>query len=265
MCNIITKETCTQCQKFVNIGQAITECHNCNTVFHTKCIKPSNLQFDINCVPICNSCSESCIPRYNPFISWSKIDGDKPYNDECGSDIIQISKILNSCTSYTIESLNKAIKSQVITDDNTAQSLQMSSFFMNIDGNFTNFNHFQTILKGIHHDFLAIGLAETNTSPDTSALYSLSNYTSFYQQTRSDKKSGTGVALYIHESLNATQVSELSHCNTNIESLVVKITTNDKPLYIGVIYRPNDGNALEFCEQFQHMLEQLPKERTFIM
>ena len=267
MCNLIAKETCTQCHKYINVGQPITECHNCNIVFHTKCITSCNLTYNINGLPICNSCNESCIPRYNPFISFSEIDSDKPFNNHCGNDFIQMSKMLNSCMSYTIDSLNKAIKSQFNEPDDTAfqSSMSLSSIFLNIDGNFTNFNHFQAILKGIQHEFLAIGLAETNTNPNTSSLYSLPNYTPFYQKTRCDKKSGTGVALCIHDSLNATKIDDLSHCNTNIESLVVKITTTDKPLYFGVIYRPNDGNKLEFCEQFQNILEHLPKERTFIM
>ena len=127
------------------------------------------------------------------------------------------------------------------------------------------FNHFQAIIQGIQHEFMAIGLAETNTSPDTSSLYTLPNHTPFYQKTRSGKKSGTGVALYIHNSLNATKIAEVSHCTTNIESLIVKITTTDKPIYFGVVYRPNDGDKLAFCEQFQLILEHLPSERTFIM
>ena len=182
MCIPIPKETCAQCNKFINVGQSITECHGCNKVFHTKCSKQSNLVllYDINGVAFCISCEKTQTPRYNPFSNWSSIDSDKPYNDHCGNDVMKISKMLNNCMSYTTESLNHAIKSQINSDSN--KSLTVSSLFMNIDGNFTNFNHFQAIIQGIQHEFMAIGLAETNTSPDTSSLYTLPNHTPFYQK-----------------------------------------------------------------------------------
>ena len=67
----------------------------------------------------------------------------------------------------------------------------LSSFFLNIDGNSTNFNHLLVILKSISYKFKAIGLAETNTSPQESKPFSIPEYVAHYQDTREGKKSGT--------------------------------------------------------------------------
>ena len=38
----LRKEKCGYCHKNINIGQPISECHDCNSVIHTKCYKMSN-------------------------------------------------------------------------------------------------------------------------------------------------------------------------------------------------------------------------------
>ena len=153
----------------------------------------------------CSACHYKLIPRYNPFSTWSGTDTDKNYETDCGNDAMQISTILNNCKAYSIKSLNSKIDTALDTTKNI-----LSSFFLNIDGNSTNFDHLLVILEGISHKFKAIGLAETNTDPNSSKTFSIPNYKSYYQYTREGKKKGTGVALYIHDSLNVTLVSLIS-------------------------------------------------------
>ena len=52
--------------------------------------------------------------------------------------------------------------------------------------------------------------------------------------------------MYVHESLNCTKVDEISICSIDIESLIVKVTNTDNPIYLGVVYRPNDGSITNF-------------------
>ena len=141
----------------------------------------------------------------------------------------------------------------------------LSSFFLNIDGNFTNFDHLLAILKSIKHDFKAIGLAETNTDIEASSPFQIPNYIPFYQKTREGKKSGSGVCLYIHKSLTAVTVPEMSLCTTDIESLILKTTNTDNPLYFGVVYRPNDGDISNFYKELSEIFEHLPKKGVYIM
>ena len=61
---------------------------------------------------------------------------------------------------------------------------------------------------------MVLGLAETNCTSDNKNLYNIPNFTSFYQDVRQvngvNKKKGTGVALYVHNSLNAVLDTENS-------------------------------------------------------
>ena len=183
---------------------------------------------------------------------------------DCGSDAIHISNILNNCMPHTLESLNDTLNKPNMLELSEKNNL-LSSFFLNVDGNSTNFNHLLAILKGINHSFSAIGVAETNTGPNSCSPYCIPNYTPFYQNTREGKQSGTGVALYIHNTFNATIIPEVSQCSTNIESLVIKVTNTEHPVYFGVVYRPNDGDKSLFYDELQQILDFLPDKGTFLM
>ena len=260
----IPKEPCVCCDKPLNIGQSIAECEYCDSVIHSCCFSKSKFVL-INEKWACKKCEPKVLCRYNPFNDWvgNENESEKHYNDDCGSDMSKLSSILNSCQSYTIKEFNSTIHD--ITKSNDKCSFQLSSYFLNIDGVFTNFDQNLVILKGINHTFSAIGLAETNIGPNESAAYIIPGYTAFYQNARDGKQSGTGVAIYIHESLNATIVNELSQCSTDIESIIVKVTNLEKPTYFGTIYRPHDSDKSSFYNHLSTIFETLPKHQTFLM
>ena len=240
------------------------ECEYCCTMIHSKCTNKANFS-QINQKWACKICQTSVEPRYLPFDKWIGDDSDKHCSDnnDCADNIPIISQIHNNCKSYTSDSLNEAL-SAIIDDKNKIKSL-LSSFFLNIDGNNTNFDFLLAILKGITHKFSAIGLAETNTCPETAAPYIIPGYQSFYQNTRQDKSSGTGVALYLHESLNGTIVQNLSLCTTDIETVVVEVSNLKKPVYFGVVYRPHDANMETFYQKLEDIFNAVPKSGSYIM
>ena len=75
----------------------------------------------------------------------------------------------------------------------------LSTMFLNIDGNLTNFYRLSTELNCFKHKFTAIGLAETNNQSQASSMYKIPHYNELYQEPRKGKQTGTGVALYIHD------------------------------------------------------------------
>ena len=245
----LSKEKCGCCDKFINIGQFILECEQCTSVIHAKCYKPS----EYKCVDnmwLCPLCSKNHMQRYNPFNAllsnhMNKVPSNgKSYDDESPdvTDITQnVSNILNACKSYS----KKEIKSMISDISSEGNSL-FSSYFMNIDGNNTNFDEFSIELHELEHAFSIIGLVETNCNPCHKNLYQLPGYTSFYQDKIQNKKKGTGVAVYVHESLNAIFDHEHSIINEHIEAIFVSITNMQKPLKIGVVYRPPSGNITKF-------------------
>ena len=164
---------------------------------------------------------------------------------------------MENCTSYTVDDLNK------IDDTNFKNNL--STFFLNIDGNQSNFDSLTVELHRYKHKFSIIGIAETNCDSSQSNVYHMPNYNSFYQDTQPGKKKGSGVALYIHKSLTATVNNKLSQTTPNLETLFITISHDKHPITIGVLYRPPNGNLSEALSELSKILEQVPKKFAYIM
>ena len=120
-------------------------------------------------------------------------------------------------------------------------------------------------MEQFKHTFSIIGLAETNTDSSTSSLYTIPNFNSFYQDTQPNKKKGTGVALYIHKSLNATINDNLSQITPNLETLFVTISNNNSPVTVGVLYRPPSGDLQKALDEISNLLDNAAKSSVYIM
>jgi len=201
-------------------------------------------------------------------------DSDKFYDRDCdGEDetILQICEILNSCKSYAVDEFNQVIQQLVPSLSANSQSKptthQFSSYFINIDGNTTNFDNLLVELKRINHKFSVIGIAETNTDKPLQGLFQIPGYNCFYQTTIEGKAKGTGVALYVADFLNAEEIDSFGLCTPDIESIFVRIShpLSDKTFISGVIYRPPSGNFHNFIKEFDHMCTLLPKSGVRIM
>ena len=267
------KEVCEPCSRPINIGHPILECQTCQKAIHTKCYKLAGF-CAANSLWVCKSCSSKITPRYNPFEQMINHDSDKFYDDEGASEnetIKQISDILNNCQSYTTKKLNKAIEKLKPSDQEKSPKhpsfTQFSSYFINIDGNTTNFNTLLTELKRVNHKFSVIGIGETNTEQPLQGLYQIPGYKGFYQNTVKNKAKGTGVALYVADNLNAEIIESLGHCNADIESLFVRITppSGSKTITCGVIYRPPSGNFQNFVDKYDHLCTLLPSSGVRLM
>jgi hypothetical protein len=252
MMTVLAKEVCSHCLKHINIGQSIVECYVCNRVIHTKCYKLSNFESIENDF-YCANCKCSAIKKYNPFKSLNS--DDDSYNID--NETQKMSNILESCNSYSVHDINESCL------DNLKK--YMSLFFLNIDGNKSNFDSFTAELERYKHKFPIIGLAETNTDVDVSQVFQISDYNAFYQNTQPGKKKGTGVALYINHSLNVTTIEKASVVTPNLETLFVTISNTQNPITVGVIYRPPNGNDVEALCELSNILQSLPKKKVYIM
>ena len=265
----LTREVCECCRRFIYIGQSIAECRLCNAVIHTRCFKKSDFKFE-NGFGYCYNCYVFKFePRYNPYkTSISKfsvpINDENCYNEELIDfiDTIQIiSNTLDNCKSF--KSMDEANKSTIFSNVNKDK---FSAMFLNIDGNKSNFDEFAVLLQQLKHTFSVFGLAETNTIPEHKNLYQIEGYNSYYQEPKPGKCKGTGVALYIHNSLNTTRNNVFSVCSENLETLFVDANLGENTeLHIGVLYRPPDGNDIEFLDELKNLLEILPSKNVFIM
>ena len=253
------KEVCEPCSKSINIGQPILECEVCHKAIHTKCYKSSGFS-PVNNLWVCKVCSFKIIPRYNPFEILAKGDSDKFYDEACGEEEAMglISDILNNCLNYKTAEMNKATC-------NLQPSL--SCFFLNIDGNASNFDSLLVELSRLTHKFSIIALAETNTDQPLKDLYQIPGYNSFYQSTTENKSKGTGVAIYAADHLNVEIIENIGGCLPDIESLFVRVTlpNNECPMTYGVVYRPPNSNFDTFLNEFNLLNQLLPKSNTRIL
>ena len=281
----LQKEVCQPCKKFISIGQPILECEKCTVAIHTKCHKTAEFCCD-NGIWLCCICSGDVEKRYNPFPYQTYDSSDcteKFYNnDHLSHDPIlqSISNTLTSCKKYSVHEF-KSLTDEIITSQinmvpvssqppsNMAQqptkSTPVSLLFNNIDGNNTNFDQFLIELKRLDFNFLAIGLAETNTDEALKELYKIPLYNSSYQNTLTGKSKGSGVALYVHHSINTEPLENISFCNPDIESLFIKTTNTPETHIIGTIYRPPSGDLSNFLKSFELILSTVPKKGVHIM
>ena len=202
----LAKENCEHCGKSINKGQSITECKKCNIAIHSKCCKKSNFKV-VNDKYYCKNCCDSIVHVYNPFRNLngnSVVDDnstDRHYDleiEEVFHELSDASNVLEHCKYLkTASELNRIFE---LKDTNATN---FSTLFQNIDGNRSNFDSFATHIFKFKQKFSVIGLAETNTMPENKNLFMLDEYQSFYQEIKVAKSKGTGVALYIHNSLSA--------------------------------------------------------------
>ena len=233
----LTKEICRYCSKNISVGQIIIECDNCKSLAHGKCYKISGYEMKDDEL-LCDVCVKDHVQRYNPFKELLE-DTDNPNTNYDNLESFQnINTILKSCKSYDKTSFNQLPYSS----NNVSEKQLFSSYFLNIDGNLSNFDSFIAEIHQLKNAFSVIGLAETNCNPNNKDLYNITNYTSFYQNTVVNngvsKKKGSGVAIYIHNSLNAIQDTSRSIVTPHIETLFLSITNISKPVTVGVVYRP---------------------------
>ena len=118
-------------------------------------------------------------------------------------------------------------------------------------------------MKRLEHKFSVIGLSETNTDPTNKDLFALDDYTSFYQDIISAKFKGTGVALYIHNSLNASTLHDLCKTTDHFESHFITSTMGSNKVTIDVTYNPPSGEDKQFFVELTENLKKCPKDNLY--
>ena len=125
-----------------------------------------------------------------------------------------------------------------------SQDYNLHFYFYNLDGNKSNFDTLAGELHRFGDKFSFIGLAETNVDSEHKDLYKLKNYNNFYTDRLPNKSSGTGIALYVHDSFS---VKVLQYLN------------------VGVFYRPPNSVSKDFIGELERVIKLLPKNLTFLM
>ena len=239
------KEVCAHCQRNISLSQVISECIVCDCVIHSKCFN-KNKHTLLDGEFYCENCKHLASKQYNPF----KQDFENDELDE--NDVLfNFAQKMESCKAHKVEDINNSYSDLLME--------HVSILFQNIDGNKSNFDTLAASLKRFTKKFSIIGIAETNICPELGDIYQLTDYIPKYQEKIANKSKGSGLALYIHESMNATINSDLSQVTENLETLFVSLSGSN-PTTVGVLYRPPNGNYEIALQELKNILEKAPKE-----
>ena len=263
----LRKEACNFCTKNILIGQLVTVCGNCDIIAHSKCAKKHSFR-TFRSQQYCQTCMKTHdIIRYNPFYDILEGEDDTFFEEqptEYIESIQELSEILENCRSYNKKQFNDLTSK--LEKGGNAENQLFSTYFLNIDGNKTNFDQLTTELNMIKHKFSVIGLAETNIDETHKKLYKIGNdYTPVYQSKLHGKSKGSGLGLYMKNDLSHEIMDELSTCNENIEYKFVKITQDNDCTIIGAIYRPPNGDMRSFNQEFDLLISKLPDKNCYIL
>ena len=257
----LKKEKCNSCEKYVNIGQCITECAKCMSVIHSKCFSKSKFKM-ANKNYYCDICYPSIIIRYNPYKNLNEendSESDHFFNQSpClfMENFTEASNILENCQNIRSQEVEPLLK------DNQNN---FNTLFYNIDGNKSNFNVFVTEIVRLQEELSFIGLAETNVNSDQKDLYPLDNFKSYYSDKLENKKSGTGVALYVNKKFNVMKNIDASVTKTHLESLFLHVSKDKLKANVGVVYRPPNSCFNDFIDDMRNIMKTLPKTITYIL
>ena len=253
------REKCDGCSRNILIHNPVSICDYCSKPTHTKCSKNYLRYNNINDTWVCRSCEINAPKRYNPFSTHVNTikAGSEPSHD-VESDIHEINKILNSCQEFTPDQINKLRNSQKV------ETNEISVLFNNIDGNYTNFDSLCSELSLVKQNFSIIALAETNIDACHGQLYQMSGYNAIYQSKINNKQKGSGLALYVSDSLEYCETVEYSQCTVNLEALFITIKNTSEVLTVGVVYRPPSGTVSAFMTEFEELLNTLPNKNVLI-
>ena len=247
------RSECTKCHK--NFDSNHTSCNICGSYYHQHCSKKQLVLHRGN--SYCRTCLKvQDVIKYNLFydvIETYTEDLDKVYFQNQNftdniENIYPLSNVLEICRIDTIDSLSI---------DSAKKSL--SCKFINIDGNASNFDTLLATLKAINHKFTIIGIAETNVDSFQKDLYTIPGYASIYQDKIPGKKKGSGIAMYLLNSLNFSKCNEYSHITTDLESLFLTVNNenNSMTTIVSTIYRPPNGDLAEFNELLGNIMSNL--------
>jgi len=255
----IDRTKCGGCNKNILIHNKLMSCSICKNFVHANCAK-NLFQYDqVSDSWQCNACISDSPARYNPFSNLCSDKYDPVQIDELG-DISEMRRIHESCISYDIKSFKNLVN--LLDPDHD----KFSTLFCNIDGNASNFDSFVADIARFNlYPFSFIGIAETNIGPSLSSLYNIPGYTSEYNGKHPEKPKGTGVGLYIKDNLIYSKIEKLCQCSANLETLFVSITNTEKPLTVGVAYRPPSGNESEAVKEFDCLMQLAPDKNLILI
>ena len=127
------------------------------------------------------------------------------------------------------------------------------------------YDDFTNYLSSLNHEFSIIALSETWLTDSTEMLYDIPLYKAVH--CCRPRRTGGGVSIYVHTSLQFCVREDLAHelKNIDVEALFIEITScsffSGRNVIIGCVYRPPDTDSVSFNDTLGTILEMINTER----
>ena len=194
-------------------------------------------------------------------LNFSQFDTD---NDSPLFDIDPDNLLLNHMNIHDSKYYFCDTLSDIINNQNKAEKINILSYNVNsIPHNLENF--LDTEINECISNVDIFAICETKLNDDIESLYNISNFKLY---TNNRNRHGGGVALYISDRFRNHKLrNDLVTQSLDFESLFVEIENCNTSILCGSIYRPPNGNFINFIEILSDLLDRMAAEnkKCYIM
>ena len=148
---------------------------------------------------------------------------------------------------------------------NSNETNQFNLLHHNIRSSQKNLPELQNLLSNLNLKFTIIAITETWLTETNCDLYEMTGYVSEHNYRKHRK--GGGVSLYIQDHIEYKYRSDLIEFNEILETLFIEIPRNiysEKPIIIGVVYRPPNTDIQKFNEILDNILVKIKCENKYL-
>ena len=258
--------SCRSCDKIIsNTRHKVSICVMCNETCHSACLNEPIL-----CCKKCIMENHSAYSGSSDFLNnlFSGVSFN-PYNEISDNDKNRFfdDEIDDYCD--TAEIANRILASCSYIDCNSDKLNRLKGttfYFNNIDGFKANFDEFKCQTLNIKTNFDFYCFNETNVKYGTNHDFLIDNYTPHFLHSITEKRKGSGLAIYHRNNLQFTIDKSLSYRNEFFESLGGKLKCDIGLVNIIVIYRFSSNQKIsEGISKLQSLIESVSNQPSVVM
>ena len=118
---------------------------------------------------------------------------------------------------------------------------------------------YTNLIASLSQSFDFICISETWINDSTINLIKIDNYSCFniFRNTRR----GGGVSIFVNNGYDCENLTELSFCVSQMESIFMSCSYNNRNIIVGCIYKPPDADYDLFISSLEDMLMSISQSR----
>ena len=289
--NILCRERCNVCGKYVYKHQHVIVCALDGNIFHGSCLgfnRDTCFHIQSSIVPdwFCPNCALEIFPFYDSIADLShvpcvckfcllnkntesvqhnstfnpfSVDFDSDYNfnsfDDSMCDVLSTTQyVLDNCSYSGIYELSTCSVDKSFS----------TFYFDNIDGYKSNFQESLINIKSMKKLPSIIAFCEANLKIDDPDNYTIFEYNSEHFYALPNKNKGSGLSMYYNKLHIFNQIPSPDTRNKHFECMGGRLKSENTQVHIIVVYRFRDNEAV-LIEQFSKIISDYKDEPLLIL